>query len=194
MAPTLSPQDHQVAPPLARPPGLPFERQTVSISKAEYIQLKHDAHYWRAQFSKLAAHSRRDLQRLKEATARREALAIQTHATLQDALTQAQAKVRELQHCLFGQKSERSNGLRAKLQPQPAGPRRPRGQQRGTPGHGRTRAKTLPGVVEAVDLPAVDKHCPQCGLALAPYPGSQDSEVIEIAVKAYRMDGQLPRC
>ncbi len=37
-----------------------------------------------------------------------------------------------------------------------------------------------------MDLPAVDKCCPQCGLALAPYAGSEDSEVIEIEVRAYR--------
>ena len=57
---------------------------------------------------------------------------------------------------------------------------------RGQPGHGRVRSTHLPAVVEVVDVPEIDKCCACCGLPLAPLPGTQASEVIEIEVKAYR--------
>ena len=42
----------------------------------------------------------------------------------------------------------------------------------------------LPGRSEFVTLDS--PQCPQCGLALEEFPGTQDSEVLEIEVKAYR--------
>lgn len=158
----------------------------VSISKAEYIELKWDAHYWQVQFSKLSDHRNRDIERLKDEMARRDERAAQALLALQDALDKAQAQVKDFQQRLFGRKSEKSKGQRGKLPGQLAGTGRPRGHQPGQPGHGRTTPTTLPAVLEVVDLPAVDKCCPQCGLALAPYAGSEDSEVIEIEVRAYR--------
>ena len=60
----------------------------------------------------------------------------------------------------------------------------PRGQQRGTPGHGRARQSDLPALVEVVELDC--PTCPQCGLSLGEFPGTEDSQVLEIEVKAYR--------
>ena len=40
---------------------------------------------------------------------------------------------------------------------------------------------------EHAELATLDSpHCPQCGLALEQFAGTQDSEVLEIEVKAYR--------
>ncbi len=44
----------------------------------------------------------------------------------------------------------------------------------------------LPEVVERIDLPEVDQCCLEFGLPLTPYQHTEDSEVIEIEVKAYR--------
>ncbi|MBL0087515.1 MAG: IS66 family transposase [Ideonella sp.] len=60
---------------------------------------------------------------------------------------------------------------------------RPRGQQRGRPGHGRTRLHALPAVVQEMTSQAC---CPGCGLGLSELAGTQDAEVLAIEVKAYR--------
>ena len=60
---------------------------------------------------------------------------------------------------------------------------RPRGQQRGRVGHGRTRLAQLPVKVQDLTSQAC---CPRCGLGLSEFPGTQDAEVLEIEVKAYR--------
>ncbi len=59
-----------------------------------------------------------------------------------------------------------------------------RGQRCGAPGHGRSMQTHLS---ERAELATLDSpHCPQCGLTLEEFPGTQDSEVLEIEVKAYR--------
>lgn len=188
------------------PAGTPFERQMVSISKAEYVQLKCDANYWRMQFSRLSIHRNRDVQCLKDEMARREMHYAQALAGIKDemaeqarramqalserqaALDKANAHIKDLQKRLFGRKSEKPKGG-SEQQAGGAGavaPKRARGQQPGQPGHGRTLPVELPAVVDVIDVAEVDKCCVHCGLALTPYPRTADSEVIEIEVKAYR--------
>ena len=59
-----------------------------------------------------------------------------------------------------------------------------RGQQRGCVGHGRTLQTQLPARHEDVRL---DKaQCPDCGLAFNSFAGTEDAQVLEIEVKAYR--------
>lgn len=191
------------SPPAEQPVCTPFDLQMVCISKTEHIQLKWNANYWRTQFGNPSTHRDRDVQRLKDEMARRDAYcaralselkdklaqcdlrAAQVQSELQGALDKAQAHIKDLQKRLFGQKTEKSRGGSEKASGEPV-VKRARGHQRGQPGHGRAMSRTLPAVVEAVDLPEVDKCCPDCGLALTPYPGTEDSEVIEIEVKAYR--------
>ena len=165
--------------------GLPFDKQMISISKAEYIQLKSDAHYWRTQFSKTFAQREREVRQLKDEMAHRDERAAQALCQSNAELTKARAHIQDLQKRLFGQKSEKSKGSSEKLSGQSV-TKRARGHQPGQPGHGRAMHMNLPAVVEAMDLPEVDKSCPDCGLSLAPYQGTEDSEVIEIEVKAYR--------
>ena len=91
--------------------------------------------------------------------------------------------MRDLQQRLFGRKSERSKGG-TELQSRPLQPRAPRGQRRGAPGHGR---KILAHLCERREIAALDSpQCPACGKPLGEFPGTQDSEVLEIEVKAYR--------
>ena len=95
----------------------------------------------------------------------------------------AQAKIRDLQQRLFGRKSERRKGG-GEQQAQALVSRAARGHQRGMPGHGRTRLSHLPERIEWIELDR--PQCPRCGLALSIFPGTEDSEVLEIEVKAYR--------
>jgi transposase len=85
---------------------------------------------------------------------------------------------------LFGIKSEARS---AHSQPaRPPKPTRPRGHQTGQTGHPRRDHSHLPAVEELLDLPAEEQHCSGCGLPFAPFPGTEDSEVLEVEVKAYR--------
>jgi len=64
--------------------------------------------------------------------------------------------------------------------------RRPRGQQQGRPGHGRRDHSHLPTTEEVVALPADQQCCAQCGQPFADFPGTDDTTILEVDVKAHR--------
>jgi transposase len=140
----------------------PFSQQTVVLTKPAYIELKWQAHYWQAQYERLAE---------REAALRADV----------DAL---QATIRDLPQRLYGTKSEQSAGLDGARVSTPTPPRK-RGQQPGSPGHGRRARPTLPVVVEVQDLSTEEKHCTVCGQALRPFPGPETSTIIEVQVQAH---------
>jgi transposase len=70
--------------------------------------------------------------------------------------------------------------------PAPGHRRRPRGQQRGRPGHGRRDHSHLPTIEEEVALPADQQCCAACGQPFADFPGTDDTTVLEVAVQAHR--------
>ena len=162
---------------------LPFAALTVTLTKQEHIQLVADAAYWKAQFDRRVARAARCEQRyrhffdrLKEHSAKRE-------ATLVAELELAEAKIRDLRQRLFGRKSERSKGACERRGQALAG-QAARGQRRGAAGHGRTMQAHLPERAELVEID--EPLCPQCGLEMNVFPGTEDSEVLEIEVQAYR--------
>lgn len=159
----------------------PFSQQFVSLTKQEHIQLVAQLRYWKS------AHERatrrigaleEQLVELQRAAAEREA---GLRALLEDGLEKAKGEIRDLKHRLFGRKSEKGKQKRR-------GDRllsgRPRGQQPGSKGHGRTILANLPIREEMVGLGSA--QCPSCGMALLDFPGTEDSEVIEIEVSAHR--------
>lgn len=163
--------------------AVPFANVYVTLSKLEHIQLVMDARYWRTQHERAAS---RQLQ--QEASYKRFVLEVQVQAeqretALRGELDLAQAKVRDLQQRLFGRKSERSKGA-SELQRRPDCQPARRGQRRGAPGHGRKMLADLPERIETVGLDR--PQCPACGEFLDEFPGTEDSEVLEIEVKAYR--------
>jgi transposase len=88
---------------------------------------------------------------------------------------------------LFGKKSEASSGpSEASAPAPPPAPKRPRGQQPGKPGPKRRDHSRLPVVEEVRDLPEGERACKGCGQPFAPFAGTEDSEVLEVEVKAYR--------
>ena len=160
---------------------VPFATQYVTLTKQEHIRLKSAAKYWQSQHSRAvermqwqAEHDRRELLRHK-------AQAAQCEAALRAELELAQAKVRDLQQRLFGRKSEKRKPSEALVQQVPG---RVRGQRRGAPGHGRTLLPELAAREELLSI--ASPHCPSCGQGLAYFPGTEDSEVVEIEVQAYR--------
>jgi transposase len=141
----------------------PFEQETVQLSKQAHIQLKWEANYWKAQH-------RRALARIAEREKEIERL---------------EANNRDLQQRLFGRRSEKSG---AKLEPLPAalGPKRKRGQQPNSGGHGRSDRSLLPVVVTERDIADEQKRCSICGQAHQRLALTEESEIIEVEVRAHR--------
>ena len=157
----------------------PFAQVMVTLSKEEEIKLRWEANYWKSQHQHaLARYAQREADhRLAMAQA------AEREAALRSELEQAQGKIRDLQRRLFGRKSERSSRAE-KGGASDTKSARPRGQQPGAPGHGRTIESHLPSEVETIELDC--PHGPNCGLGYTDFPGTEDSELIEIDVKPYR--------
>ena len=146
-------------------PAWPFSQQWVTLTKQEYIELNARANYWEAQHARAKA----EIDKLRQ------------EALLKD------AKIKDLQNRLFGKKSEKSSALKSEQGNKGDPPsKRKRGQQPGSPGHGRTQRPDLPVVHETSDLPDEEKRCPICGLEHPPNPAlDEHSDVIEVEVKAH---------
>jgi len=157
--------------------------------RLEAISLRQQAHFYKAMHQR--ARQREEL--------------------LKQQLALLQAENRDLRHRLFGRSSEARHGpdrlapnapndLLAELPegspstdaavrpPQDPLPptRRRRGQQRGAPGHGRRDYSQLPTIDEVSDLPDDQRRCQRCGQPFAPFPGHDQTTVLEVEVKAHR--------
>jgi transposase len=156
-----------------------YAKVLVTLSKQEHIELVWAANYWKVEHRRAAERT----QSREAGYEERLRQAAQREAQLGAELEVAQAKIRDLQQRLFGRKSERRKGG-SEQQARALVSRVPRGHQRGAPSHGRAMQSHLPERIEFVDLGTA--QCPRCGLALGIFPGSEDSEVLEIEVQAYR--------
>jgi transposase len=152
------------------PEGLlrPFEQEEVVIRKREYIELKARANYYQAQDAQKA----RKIQSL-------EAL-----------IEKLKAQLRDVRQRFFGRRSEKSTakqerakGTAGEILTPPA--RAPRGQRRGSAGHGRTPLDHLPVVEEERDLSVAEKCCADCHLPLKAGP-DRISEIIEYCTMMFR--------
>ena len=153
-----------------REEGTPFSQASVVLTQQEHIQLKWEARYWKSQ------HAR----------------ALEREAALKEALEQSQAQVRDLTQRLYGKRSEK--GAARKDGPQCQGhSSRPRGQQEGTPGHGRTPRPELAVIEEVRELAGEEPCCASCGARFESFPGTEDSEIIEIQVQGYIRRVKRPR-
>jgi transposase len=160
ITPSPSSSPHQ---PDAGKEGALFAQATVQLSKQEYIQLKWGNRYWKRQ------HAR----------------ALERVAALKQELECAQAEIRDLKQRLYGKHSEKGTSPTEAQPDETTKPPRSRGQARGSKGHGRTPRPHLPVIEELRVLPSDEQACPLCKASFDPFPGTEDSEVIEIDVKAY---------
>src|SRR5262249_1509997 len=115
--------------------------------------------------------------------------ATEREAQLKQRGAQLQTKLRLREQQLFGRKTETSSSAQAQAagaRTTSGAARRPRGQQRGRGGHGRRDYRHLPAVVEEAKLTGADGCCPQCHLPFQPLGGTEDTTVLEIAVRAHR--------
>ncbi len=143
----------------------PYFQDKVTISKANYIQLKWDAKFYKT------AHSR----------------SVKREKVLKEQVRKLKAQIVDLKHRLFGKKAEK-NAINKRNEEQCKNKRKsnPRGQRKGTVGHGRVLLTNLPVIEEDVPLTATQSQCPKCGKETNKLTKTEDSEVLEIEVKAYR--------
>ena len=162
-------------------PPAPFSQVFITITKQEHIELKMAATYWQGLHRKAADRCVQQEVRHDRLVRELKAQALKSNAALRAELDLAQAQVRDLQKRLFSTKSEQSrpseSRSKAALCPK-------RGQQRGTIGHGRTIEAQLSERHEDVVLEKA--QCPECGLAFKEFAGTEDAQVLEIEVKAYK--------
>ena len=161
----------------------PFASEFVSLSRQEHIQLVWESR----QYKRLHRDAVERIAQLegeyRERLQFQAASAEQRERALQGELEYARGRIRDLERRLFGKKSERGRTIDEHSTRRGA-PVRGRGQQRGAPGHGRGALGDLPLREEVVQIRK--PCCPACGRALQDFPGTEDSEVLEIEVKAYR--------
>jgi transposase len=149
-------------------PALQRLERELGKLRREVSELRCDAGYWKSQHA-------RAVQRIEQ---------------LKDELDQSRGQVLALQNRLFGRKSEKStagnraNGLFDPQEVTAAAKRR--GAQPGHAGHGRRDYSRLPVEEEFVALPEESLICPICGKPAATMSDTEDSEVLEIDVRAHR--------
>ena len=120
----------------------------------------------------------------------RHADAVKRIEQLKEELDQSRGQTRALQDKLFGRKSEksgrsdRSNDLFDPEEVTAAAKKR--GAQPGHAGHGRRDYSHLPVKEEFITLPEESLICPICGKPAALMSDTEDSEVLEIDVRAHR--------
>ena len=165
-----------VTSPAALAPGhdtgtTPLAQPTVVLTQQAYSALPWPAHYWRAQDEPL----------------------LEREAALKAAVEAPQATMRDLTQRLSGTQSAQATSLHKAGAPPHVSPRK-RGQQPGSPGHGRRAGAPLP-VVDAVrDLRPEEQRCPVCGQACRPLPAPAASPIIAVQVQAHVRHSQRQRC
>lgn len=130
----------------------------------------------------------------------------QREATKDARIAQLQAEIRILKQRLYGKKSESGHSpdqpktpspqdpLAEDASPDPAAmpgsfaaqPQRKRGQQKGNPTPKRRDYSHLPVVIEERVLPDEEARCSCCGKPFSPGGYEEDTDIIEVEVKAYR--------
>ncbi len=143
----------------------PFSQNRVQLTQAEHIELKWQGNYWKRQYAQLK----------------------KRYEEQQQELELAHAKIRDLEHRLYGKKSEKgtTKGDKPCSSGNSRASSRPRGQQKGSQGHGRTPRPDLLVVEEERDVAAEEKQCRICGKAYAPQRQTEDSRIVEVHVKAH---------
>jgi transposase len=155
-------------------------RQEDSVSKWQYIQIKSEAHYWKAQFKKskeINCRLQSEIHGLKE----KHSLEIkELNSTIEK--LEAKLKLREKQ--LFGKKSEKGSSSNQFASTNTN--KNSRGQQRNSKGHGRTNRDNLPIKNEILDLNDADKCCSTCHKPFEEFGQPDKTEIIEVDVKAHK--------
>jgi transposase len=110
--------------------------------------------------------------------------AVAREAQLKQEIAGLQARLRLREQQLFGRKADSTTTADATSRSLRSP--HPRGQQRGRPGPGRRDYSHLPAVGHIVELPAEQQRCLGCGEPFASFPGTDDTTILEVEVRAHR--------
>jgi transposase len=105
---------------------------------------------------------------------------------LQEQIAALQAQILVLEQRLRGRKSEKKKRHPETVLTSPSAPARQRGQQPTNPAPPRRTFDHLPTQEETCELPADAARCPHCRAPFAPFPGTDDGDLIEIDIRAHR--------
>jgi transposase len=152
--------------PLCSAPPIPQGPCPVCPRLEQEFEPWRQAAYWKAQH-------RRSLQR---------------EAQLKTEVDRLQALLRLREQQLFGRKTETAAAQPTVplANPTDPPPRRPRGQQPGKPGPKRRDYSHLPAIVEDHQLAPDRCRCSRCGQPFDDFPGTEDSIILEVEVRAHR--------
>jgi transposase len=146
----------------------PFSNELVTISRQEWIHLNATVNQYKS------LHQRAQL-KVKE---------------LNEELKQEKSKVRDLNHRLYGKKTEKS-ATKPNAIPLsdefigPLAPRPKRGAKKGRANRPRRKQENLSIEEEIVVIPDEQLCCPECGETYQAFPKTEDSDIIEIHVNAH---------
>jgi len=133
----------------------------IIISEREYLEIKWEVGYWQS------LHQRSILREIK----------------LNQIIKEKEGQIRDLKNRVFGKKSEKKSASKDTGKSKSDKLKRPRGQQPGSKGHGRTKRPDLPEQEEKADFLKVP-ICSNCSKPYVP-DESKQAEIIEVEVKAY---------
>ncbi|OWK41913.1 hypothetical protein [Fimbriiglobus ruber] len=112
--------------------------------------------------------------------------AVERERCVSERIQDLEAQNRLRQQTIFGTSSEATVGAGTPAEGGPPVRRRSRGQQPGTPSPAKRTHDPLPAVDEVRDLPADPRQCGCCGRPFVAFPGTEDSTILEVEVKAHR--------
>ena len=148
--------------------NVPFATEFIRVSRQEMIQLEADCNRYKSLHQ-------RALLKIK---------------ALEEKLALEKGKVRDLNHRLYGKKTEKGTSKPDALPSSdnfvgPPHPPSKRGAKKGRVNRPRHQHPDLPVVEEIIPIPEDQLCCPECGEAYLPFPKTEDSEIIEIHVAAH---------
>jgi transposase len=186
------------AAPAAQPPGsgpppamLTARPCPACPCAAAWVDLRQQAGSWKSCFERCKQREQRLRQQLAEQLEEKNWQRLceqsqQRERVLQQQVTALQAQLGVLEQRLRGRKSEKKKRHPETVLTSPSATPRRRGQQPTNAAPPRRRFDHLPTQEESRALPADAAHCRQCGAAFAPFPGTDDGNLIEIDVRAHR--------
>lgn len=169
-------------------------REQGCVSDLELIDLRQQAHYYRAVHGRAVEREQVLRKRLEET----EAELRHTKERLKEALQELEgvrAKAELYKQLLFGRKSERQaskqdiseSGREGTGTQEEASERKPRGKQQGQEGHGRRKREEIAKKEVPHELPEGERCCPKCGAPFEVLPWTEDSEEIDLLVRLIRL-------
>lgn len=157
---------------------------------AAWRELRWQAGYWKGRFERCKKREQDLRRQLAEFPEKNwpslYQQALQRERALQEEVATLQADLKVLEQRLRGRKSEKKKRHPETLPTASAPTTRQRGQQPTNPAPRRRSFDHLPTKDESCELPASAACGARCGAAFAPFPGTDDGDIIEIDIQAHR--------